>query len=148
MIAPINALSEAVRLTFGFDERIALFAPIEKSGGILPRSRPIETNAVSECIGDSSRIINDENSVLYEQVTDVNSFSLLGAFAFAVAFVVALHRVCIRTLMSRMNLDSVPVGVREECRCCDLSDGLGGPKRRRSHRNAVWVATGELYAAC
>ena len=63
MIAPINALSEAVRLTFGFDERIALFAPIEKTGGILPRSRHIEINAVSECIGDSSRIINDEKRV-------------------------------------------------------------------------------------
>ena len=69
----------------------------------------------------------------------MSMFFLLRAFAFAfvVAVVVALHRVCIRTLMSRMNLDSVPVGVREESRCCYLSDGLGRPKRRRSHRNAV-----------
>jgi hypothetical protein len=35
-------------------------------------------------------------------------FFLIRFFAFAV--VVALHRVCIRTLMSRMGLDSVPVG--------------------------------------
>ena len=62
-------------------------------------------------------------------------FFLIRVFAFAV--VVALHRVCIRTLMSRMDLSSVPVGVREESRCCHLSDGLGGPKRARSHRNAV-----------
>lgn len=69
----------------------------------------------------------------------LSMFFLIRVFAFAVvvAVVVALHRVCIRTLMSRMNLDSVPVGVREESRCCDLSDGLGRPKRRRSHRNAV-----------
>ena len=81
-----------------------------------------------------------DNGVLYEQVADVNVF-LIRVFAvvvaFVVAFVVALHRVCIRTLMSRMNRDSVPVGVREESRCCHLSDGLGRPKRRRSHRNAV-----------
>src|ERR1700760_3729974 len=66
-------------------------------------------------------------------------FSLSGflLFAVVVAIDVALHRVCIRTLMSRMGLDSVPVGVREESRCCHLSDGLEGPKRRRSHRNAV-----------
>jgi hypothetical protein len=42
--------------------------------------------------------VRSAKSVLYEQVTDVNSFSLLGAFA--VAVVVALHLVCIRTLMS------------------------------------------------
>ena len=80
----------------------------------------------------------------------MSMFFLFRVFAFVVvvAVVVALHRVCIRTLMSRINLDSVPVGVREESRCCDLSDGFGGPKRSRSHRNAVWVATGELYAAC
>jgi len=42
-----------------------------------------------------------EIGVLYEQVPVVNSF-LIRAFAFAVvvAVVVALHRVCIRTLMS------------------------------------------------
>jgi hypothetical protein len=42
-----------------------------------------------------------DNRVLYEQVTDVNIF-LIRVFAFAVvvAVVVALHRVCIRTLMS------------------------------------------------
>jgi hypothetical protein len=45
---------------------------------------------------------SDEKSVLYEQVPDVNSFSLLGPLLFGVvvAVVVALHRVCIRTLMS------------------------------------------------
>ena len=76
-----------------------------------------------------------------------NVLSLSGAFAFAVsvAFVVALHRVCIRTLMSRMGLDSVPVGVREESRCCHLSDGLKGPKRRRSHWNAVSM---QRWALC
>ncbi len=41
--------------------------------------------------------------------------------------------------MSCLDASSLPVGVREESRCCDLSDGFGGPKRRRSHRNAVWV---------
>ena len=71
--------------------------------------------------------------------SQMSMFFLIRVFAFAVvvAVVVALHRVCIRTLMSRMNLDSVPVGVREESRCCYLSDGLGRPKRSRSHRNAV-----------
>src|ERR1700753_1211056 len=69
----------------------------------------------------------------------MSMFFLIRVFAFivVVAVVVALHRVCIRTLMGRMNLDSVPVGVREERRCCYLSDGLGRPKRSRSHQNAV-----------
>ena len=42
----------------------------------------------------------------------MSTFFLIRVFVFAVvvAVVVALHRVCIRTLMSRMNLDSVPVG--------------------------------------
>ena len=74
-------------------------------------------------------------------------FFLIRVFAFAVAVVVALHRVCIRTLMSRMGLDSVPVGVREESRCCHLSDGLGTKTPTQSSERGV-DATGELYAAC
>ena len=64
---------------------------------------------------------------------------LIGAFAFAavVAVVVALHRVYSHSDELEVILSSVPVGVREESRCCDFSDGLGGPKRRRSHRSAV-----------
>jgi hypothetical protein len=39
--------------------------------------------------------------------------------------------------MSCLDASSVPVGVREESRCCYLSVGLGRPKRARSHRNTV-----------
>ena len=39
--------------------------------------------------------------------------------------------------MSCLDASSVPVGVREESRCCHLSVGLGRPKRSRSHRNTV-----------
>jgi hypothetical protein len=39
--------------------------------------------------------------------------------------------------MSCLDASSVPVGVREESRCCHLSVGLGRPKRARSHRNTV-----------
>jgi hypothetical protein len=36
-----------------------------------------------------------------------------------------------------LEASSVPVGVREESRCCYLSVGLRRPKRARSHRNTV-----------
>jgi hypothetical protein len=39
--------------------------------------------------------------------------------------------------MSRLDASSVPVGVREESRCCHFSDGLKRPKRARSHRDTV-----------
>src|SRR5271156_1599942 len=39
--------------------------------------------------------------------------------------------------MSCLGASSVPVGVREESRCCYLSVGLRRPKRARSHRNTV-----------
>ena len=69
-------------------------------------------------------------------------FFLHRVFAFVVAlgFVaphVALHRVLFAPWKSCLDASSVSVGVREESRCCHLSDGLGRPKRRRSHRNAV-----------
>ena len=74
---------------------------------------------------------------MYEQVTDVNSFFFIRAFAFAVAVVVALHSVCNRTLMSRMRSGlGAGWGSRGES-ILRFIRRLSRPKRRRSHRNAV-----------
>jgi hypothetical protein len=83
-----------------------------------------------------------EKSVFYEQVTGVKGlffvFSFVGLFAFVVALVSLLSTGFLFALwMSCLDASSVPVGVREENRCCHLSVGLGRPKRSRSHRNTV-----------
>jgi hypothetical protein len=116
--------------------------------GLVPICRLVGSNqlwalVLNECIGDLSS--NESRSFrearFYEQVTGVKVCSLFflhRAFAFVVALgFVALHRVSIRTLMSCLCASSVPVGVREESRCCYLSVGLRRPKRARSHRNTV-----------
>ncbi len=98
----------------------------------------------------SEHALSQYNGVLYEQVTDVNLFPYQGLCFCCCRCVCCCSPPGLYSHSDELGVifSSVPVGVREESRCCDLSDGLGGPKRRRSHRNAVWVATGELYAAC
>jgi hypothetical protein len=85
-------------------------------------------------------LVDQHKRVFYEQVTDVKglffAFSFIGLlllFKFSLlstGFLFALW-------MSCLGASSVPVGVREESRCCHLSVGLGRPKRARSHRNTV-----------
>jgi hypothetical protein len=55
----------------------------------------------------------------------MSRFFLIRVFALLLSLHVALHRVCIRTLGEPdRDRSSVPVGVREESRCCYLSVGL------------------------
>jgi hypothetical protein len=76
------------------------------------------------------------------------SRSLLSRFVLCFSFIglllLLLHLVSLLStwflfalLMSCLDASSVPVGVREESRCCHLSVGLIRPKHARSHRNTV-----------
>jgi hypothetical protein len=76
----------------------------------------------------------------YEQVTEVKGFGLCfflhRAFVFVVVVVLlSLCRMLLSTVflfalwMSCLEASSVPVGVREEIRCCHLSVGLEGRSR-------------------
>src|SRR5271156_4940423 len=80
--------------------------------------------------------------VFYEQVTSVKGFvlcfSFIGLLLLLLLLVSLLSTGFLFALwMSCLEASSVPVGVREESRCCHLSVGLGRPKRARSHRNTV-----------
>ncbi len=80
--------------------------------------------------------------VFYEQVTGVKGlffvFSFIGLLRLLLLLVSLLSTGFLFALwMSCLEASSVPVGVREESRCCYLSVGLGRPKRARSHRNTV-----------
>jgi hypothetical protein len=80
--------------------------------------------------------------VLYEQVTGVKvcffAFSFIGLLLLLLLLVSLLSTGFVFALwMSCLGASSVPVGVREESRCCHFSVGLRRPKRARSHRNAV-----------
>jgi hypothetical protein len=55
---------------------------------------------------------------------------------------VALHRVSMRTLMSGFEAGSVPVGVREESRCCHSRSALKAKARLQSPEHGV-VAAGK-----
>ena len=97
----------------------------------------------------------DEKRVFYEQVTGVKGLFFVlflhGAFALLLLLVSLLSTGFLFALwMSCLDASSVPVGVREESRCCYLSVGLGRPKRARSHRNAVSTQRKQdhLQAAC
>jgi hypothetical protein len=98
--------------------------------------------------------LSKQKRILYEQVTGVKSllfcFSFIGLLLLllvsllSTGFVFALW-------MSCLEASSVPVGVREESRCCHFSVGLRRPKRARSHRNTVSsqrVNMGISQAAC
>jgi hypothetical protein len=98
----------------------------------------------NECIGDFALVesTTGENGVFYEQVTNVKG--LFFAFFFIGLLLLLLFLVSLLSTgflfalcMSCLEAGSVPVGVREESRCCHLSVGLGRPKRSRSHRNTV-----------
>jgi hypothetical protein len=76
--------------------------------------------------------ITSDKPTFYEQVTAVNiSFSLIRVLS----FFCWLLRILLSTeflfalWMSCLDASSVPVGVREESRCCHLSDGLYGQSR-------------------
>jgi hypothetical protein len=86
--------------------------------------------------------ITSHKRAFYEQVTDVKgcffAFSFIG-FLLLLLFLVSLLSTgfLFALWMSCLDASSVPVGVREESRCCYLSVGLRRPKRARSHRNTV-----------
>ena len=87
-------------------------------------------------------MVDNEKHVFYEQVTSVKVlffvFSFIGLLLLLLLLVSLLSTVFLfALLMSCLDASSVPVGVREESRCCHLSVGLGRPKRARSHRNTV-----------
>lgn len=92
---------------------------------------------------------SDVNGVLYEQVLAVKFFSYQGlAFAVVVAFVVALHRVCIRTLMSRMMSG---LGAGWGSRGESMLPFIGRPRKTKTPTQSSERgvdATGEPYAAC
>ena len=88
-----------------------------------------------DCVAPGTR-------VFYEQVTGVKGlffvFSFIGLLLLLLLLVSLLSTGFLFALwMSCLGASSVPVGVREESRCCHLSVGLGRPKRARSHRNTV-----------
>ena len=77
--------------------------------------------------------ITSHMPTFYEQVTGVKVLFFVflhRAFAFVVALVSLLSTVFLfALLMSCLHASSVPVGVREESRCCHLSVGLEGRSR-------------------
>jgi hypothetical protein len=77
-------------------------------------------------------------------------FFLIRVFAFAVvvAFDVALHRVCIRTLMSRIRPG---LGAGWDSRGESVLPFIGRPRKTKTPTQSPERgvdATGELYAAC
>jgi hypothetical protein len=100
--------------------------------------------------------IRERKRILYEQVTGVKSllfcFSFIGLLLLLLLLVSLLSTGFVFALwMSCLEASSVPVGVREESRCCHFSVGLRRPKRARSHRNTVSsqrVNMGISQAAC
>jgi hypothetical protein len=86
--------------------------------------------------------IGQQKRVFYEQVTGVKGlffvFSFIGLLLLLLFLGSLLSTGFLFALwMSCLDASSVPVGVREESRCCHLSVGLGRPKRARGHRNTV-----------
>jgi hypothetical protein len=82
----------------------------------------------------SSARITKEKPTLYEQVTGVKgwffAFSFIGLLLLLLLLVSLLSTVFVFSLlMSCLEASSVPVGVREESRCCHLSVGLEGRSR-------------------
>jgi hypothetical protein len=78
--------------------------------------------------------IASEKPTFYEQVTSVKGlffvFSFIGLLLLLLLLVSLLSTVFLfALLMSCLHASSVPVGVREESRCCHLSVGLEGRSR-------------------
>ncbi len=78
--------------------------------------------------------IADDKPTFYEQVTGVKGlffvFSFIGLLLLLLLLVSLLSTVFLFALwMSCLEASSVPVGVREESRCCHLSVGLEGRSR-------------------
>jgi hypothetical protein len=78
--------------------------------------------------------ISQDKPTFYEQVTSVKGlffvFSFIGLLLLLLLLVSLLSTVFLFALwMSCLEASSVPVGVREESRCCHLSVGLEGRSR-------------------